>query len=468
MARAARTAIIYVRQSLDRTGEALGVTRQRKACEELCAQRGWQVLKVITDNDTSATSGKPRAGFAELLGLVDDRAADVIVCWHVDRLARQLADLENVISRCEGAGVALATVSGDLDLGTDAGRLVGRILGAVARGEVERKSARQVAANRQRAELGRARTGRRAFGYAADGVTVVPAEAAWVRASYEGLLAGRSVNGLVADLNRAGMFTARGGRPWERVAFLGMLRNPRYIGLSTYRGKVVGPAVWEAIVDEPTWRAAVSMLDARRKPGHPNARRHLGTSLYLCGVCDDGTECVSAYANGGAENEPTRRVYICRTGRHLCRTAALIDDYVEAMVIARVTRDDARQLLVDAAGPDLPALLARELVLTAKLEEIAREYNDPTSPLTMSQVRIMTADVQGQLDDIEQAKAHPTRAPILRKLIEADDPVAEWARTPLDRRRAIVDALFTVTVLKGLRGNAARVVDTRTVRVDER
>ena len=46
-------------------------------------------------------------------------------------------------------------MTGDLDLSTDAARLVGRILASVARGEVERKGARQKRAQQQAAQQGR-------------------------------------------------------------------------------------------------------------------------------------------------------------------------------------------------------------------------------------------------------------------------------------------------------------------------
>jgi DNA invertase Pin-like site-specific DNA recombinase len=45
-------------------------------------------------------------------------------------------------------------VTGDVDLSTDQGRLVARIMGAVARAEVERKGKRQKSANEQRARNG--------------------------------------------------------------------------------------------------------------------------------------------------------------------------------------------------------------------------------------------------------------------------------------------------------------------------
>ena len=55
--------------------------------------------------------------------------------------------------------------AGDADLSTDNGRLFARIKGAVARAEVERKSARQKRANKQRAKDGRPGRSTMPFGY---------------------------------------------------------------------------------------------------------------------------------------------------------------------------------------------------------------------------------------------------------------------------------------------------------------
>lgn len=70
-------------------------------------------MEVLTDNDRSASNGKPRPRYLQLLRRIDARELDVIVVQHVDRLLRRLVDLEDVIERCERAGLRLATVSGD-------------------------------------------------------------------------------------------------------------------------------------------------------------------------------------------------------------------------------------------------------------------------------------------------------------------------------------------------------------------
>lgn len=80
---------------------------------------------------------------------------DAIICWDLDRLTRQPSQLEEWIERAEEHGLKLVTANGDADLSTDGGRMFVRIRAAVARGEVERKGARQSRAQQQRAEQGR-------------------------------------------------------------------------------------------------------------------------------------------------------------------------------------------------------------------------------------------------------------------------------------------------------------------------
>jgi DNA invertase Pin-like site-specific DNA recombinase len=75
-------------------------------------------------------------------------------------------------------GLEVATVTGDIDLGTVSGRTFARMLGVMARNESEHKSERQRRANEQSAAAGKVTGGgMRPFGYAQDRRTVVPAEA---------------------------------------------------------------------------------------------------------------------------------------------------------------------------------------------------------------------------------------------------------------------------------------------------
>ena len=141
------TAACYLRQSVDKLGDELAISRQREDCLKLCEERGWTPVE-YTDNDISATSGK-RPAYEQMLADIRAGGIDAVVAWDLDRLHRRPIELEHFIDLADEKHLALATVGGDADLSTDSGRLFARIKGAVARAEVERKSARQKRAMRR-------------------------------------------------------------------------------------------------------------------------------------------------------------------------------------------------------------------------------------------------------------------------------------------------------------------------------
>ena len=172
---------MYLRQSLDRDGTGLAVARQRDDCLQLCAERGWKPVEYV-DNDTSASGGKARPAYMRMLADIDAGQLRAVVAWALDRLHRRPVELEHFIDLADRHRLALATVGGDADLSTDNGRLFARIKGAVARGEIERKSVRQKRANLQRAEMGTPPPGgRRAVGYGPGGTELREREAVHIR-----------------------------------------------------------------------------------------------------------------------------------------------------------------------------------------------------------------------------------------------------------------------------------------------
>jgi site-specific DNA recombinase len=444
-------ALVYVRISRDSTGEGLGVERQREACVALAEARGWDVVEVIVENDTSATKGT-RPGFSRLLGMIDACAVDVVVVWAADRLVRRLVDLEDVITRCEACGVKLATVSGDLDLSTDQGRLVARILASVARGEVERKSTRQRAAYVQLAQRGRPHSGGRTrpFGYLADRVTPHPAEAPEVVEAYARLLAG----GTLADIGRRWRELGTHPARWASSSAVGrVLRSPRYAGLREHRGEVVGPADWPALVPEETWQAACSVLEDPQRARTPFGHTLLG-GLALCAVCDGRME-------GTRRQGRDYATYRCAESRHVHRRAGEVDDYVTQVVVGRLSLEDARDLLVTDDGPDVRELSNEAAALRARLDTLAVEFAD--GALTPSQVRTATDRVRAKLAEVEGRLADAGRVSVLGPLIGAADVDKIWQDLALDEQRAVIDTLMTVRLRRPGRG--ARYFDPETVEI---
>ena len=233
--------LIYVRISMDKAHDGHGVANQMAKLEQKARERGWTVVYPLSDNDIGVTRkdptrpGKYRPGYEEAMRLVDARAVDAVLCFKWDRFIREPLDLEYLIPRFDKAGVRFAEVDGNIDLGTDSGRLAARILIAVAKAEQERKAERQKLANEQAAINGRRFTGGpRPFGYREDHVTAHPVEAPAVAEACAALLGGGSISGIMREWTRLELAPPqrdrRGTTRWNRASIRSILLNPRIAG----------------------------------------------------------------------------------------------------------------------------------------------------------------------------------------------------------------------------------------------
>jgi site-specific DNA recombinase len=464
-AAAGQRAVIYVRISLDKTGEALGVARQQEACEQLAAARGWTVIQVYVENDTSASAKRPQ--YAAMLAAAAAGDFDVIIAWAVDRLTRSPREVEDLIDLAEDHGVMVATVAGDLDLTTDQGRLVGRILGSVARGEVERKGARQKAANLQRAEAGQASTGGiRTLGFEPGMGDVIPVEAAHIREGFARFLGGSSLRSIAAEWNTATppFVTAHGGK-WTAFGVRKVLRNPRYAGRSIHQGVVVGTGKWAALVTADDFDLVQAILDdPARKTTPDTARRYLLPGLARCGV--DGGDLQTGRTSTGS------RTYYCANAKHLCRAAEPIDALIEGLVIARLAMPDAPELVVDPSRPGVADLHAEGAQLDAKLAQLADMLADDL--MTKDQFTRATLKARARLSAVTAAMADAARTSALGPFLaaaagpdegRADRVRGRWDAVDIDVRRAVVRILFASIIVHGP-GRGARVFNPETVTVE--
>jgi len=296
MRRAELPYAIYARQSRDRDGEGLAVARQVKECHALAKRLGLSGNGVVyEDNDVSATSGQRRPRYEALMTALEAGQHSVMLAWHSDRIYRKNTDLEPLIGIIERSKVKIhcvqASGDGEIDLATPDGRMVARILGAVATREVEHKGERQKTANRDRALMGKRSTGGpRPFGYgetiereAVDRATgetkmvrqhirlneINEPEATVIREAFDRKLKGESDWSIFTDWNRRGIRTPRGNE-WNGISFRTMLRRPALAGLIDHKGKILEgvKAAWPAIVEEDVWRAVADgiMRDPKRAP----------------------------------------------------------------------------------------------------------------------------------------------------------------------------------------------------------
>jgi site-specific DNA recombinase len=448
-------AAVYLRQSFDRDGDGLAVSRQRDACEKLCAERGWEPVEYV-DNDCSASTGQIRPAYTRMLTDITMGKVQGVVVWDLDRLHRRPIELENFIDLADRHRLSLGTVTGDVDLATHNGRLYARIKGVVARGEVEQKSARQKAANEQRRGMGKPPAGGlRAVGYEPDGMMLREPEASLIREAYRDLLAGASLRTIAARWNAAGFQTSRGGA-WRPDGVRYVLRNPRNAALVAHRGEVVGPGAWPPIVPEETYRAAAALLDdPTRRTTPTNARRYLLAGLARC-------HCGAPVITG--RTQQGTRTYRCGKSRgHLSVAAEPRDHLVTKVIIGRLSAHDAASLLT-TESVDVAALREEAMALRTRLTELADLFADGT--ITAAQLARGTDRARTRLAVVEQEMATAGEVSVVCDLITADDVEVAWQDLDLDRRRTVIDALVTITLLSP--GQGARRFDPQTVVIERR
>jgi len=446
---------VYLRQSLDREGTGLAVDRQRQECRALCADRGWEAVEYV-DNSVSASSRKPRPAYQRMLADIGAGAVGGVVVWDLDRLHRQPAELESFIELADRHRLALATVTGDTDLGTDNGRLFARIKGAVSRSEVERKSARQKAAHRQRAASGKPWSTHRPFGFMDDLVTHHPVEAEAVRGMYADALAGVSQSQIARDLNRRGIETTW-GNGWTQASVRNLLLNPRNAGLRHHNGKVVGEGTWEPVVPLETYRAVVDKFNANPRAfgARGGPRKHLLIGIAVCGVC--GVPMTT-----GMTARSSCRVYVCPKGAHTSRRAESVEELVEAVIVARLSKPDAVALLAPR-DDDAAEKFAQEHQDAQKALDVLAEMF-ASGDLPASAFKAGSEKARKRIAVAEAALPRTGAAQVIAPLVSADDVEAVWSTLDVARRRAVIEALVTVTIDPTQRGE--RTFDPVKVRIE--
>lgn len=445
-----RNAGIYVRISLDPNGTRLGVTRQTQACTDKAKDLGWTIHHIYEDNDVSASSAKPRPAYEHLLTDLRAGTIDAVIVWDLDRLTRRPIEIEQFITLADEHNIALASVGGDIDLATDNGRLFARIKGAVARAEIERRSARMKAANAQRRAAGIHRTGVRPFGYTTDRTAIVEHEAAWIRKSVADLLDGRPLAVVTTAINAAGVTTTR-GNPWQRTELRRTLRHPRNAAILTHHDQIVGPAAWPAILDEDTYRAICELFDNPDRRGNPRSDISLLTSIAICDVCE-----APIYCTRSGITVPRR--YYCSARWHIGRAADPIDAHVEEVVRAILAQTDTGSDV--HASPDNTGIAAAR----AKVEDLRDRldrFTDAAADGSLSPAALVRIErrLTPQIKAAQRELTALTRPKILSRYdLTATDL---WDVLEHDERRTLLRELFTIRIKSPGRG--ARRFDPATV-----
>lgn len=406
-------AAVYLRISSDDAKLGLAITRQRDACMRLVEYHGLMCVGEYVDEGVSAFKDNVRRpGYDRMKQDFEAGNFGVIVVYDLDRLTRRPVEMEYWLREAERGGARVITATDNIDLATDNGRMYVRIKAAVARAEVERKGARQVAANAQRARDGKpGRLGPALYGYTSDW-RIEERYAKHVRQVFEAFIAGEALRVIARALSgeiehpiveraprpvwvrsqHRAEKRAREGLPpepvevekygrWYHGTVLNMVHNPAYAGFVTYypqsEGRVHGSrlldgivygddhkplmAGYEPIIDEETWTKARAIHTVDRRHDARNKPRGvtLGAKLFYCADCKETlTKANDNYF-----------CYSCGRSRKIKWVDRAVCDIVEAMF---GTRAFAQMVATKAGGGD--EWQEQEAAIRARLERVQGDY----------------------------------------------------------------------------------------------
>jgi site-specific DNA recombinase len=359
----------YVRISDAYEGRETGVTtegveRQEQANEHIAKARGWKIAQVYADNNVSAfRENVVRDGFEDLLSDLESGVIEGIVCYNLDRFARRVNDLERAIALYDaakrtGRPLYFATAEGDLNLASDDGLTLARVMVAFAN-KASRDTARRVAAKHQdNRDRGRLVGGRRPFGWSWEyddngkrtAHVQVEAEAEAIRWAAHGLTNGSLTwRDIVRTWNDQGLHTPS-GRTWQPQTVKQVLRSPRLAGWRVHKdriavhsrtGELIRADV-EPILTDAQFEALLEAINTRAGTyGASSGRlKYLLSGLARCQAC--GGRLV-----GNAQGRYFS--YVCRAVDCAGMTASgkQLDAFVEGLVLPRVVAESKALRFMD-------------------------------------------------------------------------------------------------------------------------
>lgn len=446
-------AALYARISQDDLGTEKGVGRQLEDAQQLAEGRGWEVVATYADNDVSAYNGDRREQYQRLMSDADAGAFDRIVVYQTSRLWRSRRERAEAMERLAEVKVGVAAVKGpELDLATASGRLMADVLGSFDTMESDVKSERVARAALQRAQEGRA-NGAPAYGWRREYETddagrrsgfrdvEDPERADVVREIVARIIDGEGLRPIADDLNRRGVPTPSGrpGTIWRHTTLRKLALRPANVALRVHKGEIIGAAAWPAIIDDDAHERVGALLRSpqrRTRTGDSNRRHLLTYGVGECGICGG---VLRASMKGNAHYGSKKLLYVCDETGCTGRNVANVDELVGAVVVARLSEPDARDVF--AQGDDRRAELGRQVdELRGRLNDAADQYAD--GHIDGQQMKRITERLRPQLDaaEHEYRRAAPASFDVPDELL-GDKAAEAWERLDVVTRRDVLEAL---------------------------
>jgi site-specific DNA recombinase len=374
----------YTRISTDEEHQPYSLEAQAQRLSAYAdSQDGWTIARRFSDQMSGATLERP--GLQRALAEAQGKRFDLLLVYRVDRLARSVRGLAQVLEALDQAGVLFRSATEPFDTASSAGRMMVQMLGVFAEFERATIVERVIAGMERKAARGEWTGGSVPFGYQLDAERrhLVPdaCQAPVVREIFE-----RYAERLIGTATLAGWLSDRGyrtrqGKPFNPQAVLTILRNRAYLGQVYFRGHYY-PAPHPPLIDQALFEHAQQILTERGEDislRRSNRSHYLLTGLIRCARC--GKRYIGAAAHGHGGRYP---YYVCfsrqRYGTRACDNDRLPAGELEDAILDQLTQMLDREPVIRQAIEDAFADLNAERPRRAgELDRLDKETLPPTT-----------------------------------------------------------------------------------------
>ena len=374
----------YTRISTDEEHQPYSLEAQATRLQAYAdSQEGWKIGRRFSDQASGATLERP--GLERALTEAAAKRFELLLVYRVDRLARSVRGLAQILERLEQAGVLFRSATEPFDTASSAGRMMVQMLAVFAEFERATIVERVIAGMERKAARGEWNGGSVPFGYQLDAerrfLVADAGEAplvAEIFAAYAERLQGAQT--IARRLSQQGNRTKQ-GKPFNPQAVLTILRNRAYLGQISFRGQSY-QAPHQPLIDKPLFERAQQILRERGEDcslRRSNQSDYLLTGLVKCARC--GKRYIGAAANG---NGGRYRYYVCfsrqRYGRKACDADSLPAEELEQAILEQLhtllAREDQVRQVITEAFAELDAQRPKREAEVARLDAELRKLND--------------------------------------------------------------------------------------------
>ncbi len=335
--------VIYARKSTESEDrQVLSIESQVKELQALAARSGVAVAEVLTESRSAKAPGRPV--FGNLMKRVERGELCGIVCWKLDRLARNHLDHGRVLyalstGQLERVVTPERTYTGD---GND--RFMGNFELGMATKFIDDLRANVKRGNRARFERGWPNS-RPPLGYLLDPVskTIVedPVRFRLVRRMWDLLLTGTMNPGAIRKIanEQWGFRTRRtkrqGDKPITHSGIYRLFANQFYYGLIALRDGRTYPGSYKPMITREEFDRAHEIMG---RPSRPRAQKHTFpyTGLMACGDCG-GAITAEQHVKKSGRRFVYYRCTHQKTGRP-CREPAVSAGQLEDQLASKLGR----------------------------------------------------------------------------------------------------------------------------------